>query len=139
MIMDEIETGPKIDGIEAIFMICLCLVFDAIDFGATLLDAIAGVGEFIKFFNNIIASSVLFFWVMMKGVRSTWTLAGGAMEFIPIVNALPIRTITMVCTIWLDRHPNEAAAVESVARPVFRSRGGARAAQSDLKNIDVVP
>ena len=112
--MENDASQPKIDGMEAFFMIALCLVFDAVDFAATFLDWFFGVGEIIKFFNNIIASTTMFLWVMMKDISPTWNLAGGGLELIPVVNALPIRTATMAITIWLDRHPRVAEAAAHI-------------------------
>ena len=110
----------KITGIEATLMIGMCLVFDVIDIGATFLDAAFGAGEFIKIFNNIIASLILFFWVTIKGMSSARTLIGAGIELIPFINVLPVRTITMIATVWADQHPratNVAAAVAPIIRP----------------------
>ena len=110
--MPEEHPEHKIDGLEALFMVGLCAMFDLIDFGASFLDVALGAGEFVKIFNNVIASSVIFFWAMMKGVRPTWTLVGGFVEFIPLVNALPIRTGTMIATIIAERSREKLEAHE---------------------------
>lgn len=112
--MDGEIYKPKIDGAEAFLMVGLCLAFDAFDIFATFLDGFFGAGEILKFFNNIVASATLLLWAMMKEVRALWTLAGGGLELIPVVNALPIRTATMVATIWLDWHPQQAELAETV-------------------------
>ncbi len=111
---EENKPEPKISGMEAFLMIGLCLVFDTVDFLATFLDGFFGIGELIKFFNNVIASTTLFLWAMMKEVSPIRTLAGGALKLIPFVNALPIRTGTMIATVWLDWHPKQAELVAQV-------------------------
>lgn len=113
--METEKPQPKIDGMEAFFMVALCLVFDTVDFLATFLDGFFGAGEVIKFFNNIIASTTMFLWVMMKDISPLWTLAGGGLELMPVVNALPIRTATMAVTVWLDRHPHMAEVIAHIA------------------------
>lgn len=85
---------------------------------ATLFNIFFGAGEIIKLFINAIASLILYFWVTMKGVRPLWTLAGAGLEFIPIANTLPIRTITMGITIYIDRHPKQMEKIQTAARIV---------------------
>lgn len=109
--MENEQPQPKIDSMEAFFMISLCLVFDIVDFLATFLDGFFGVGEIIKFFVNIVASTTMFLWAMMKEVNPFWLLAGGGAELVPIVNALPLRTGAIIRTVWLDRHPQQAELV----------------------------
>ena len=114
----EQNLEPRINGVEAVFMILVCLFFDAMDGIATLFDIFVGAGEFIKLFINAIASSILYFWITMKGVRPVWTFAGAGLEFIPFANALPIRTLTMTITIYMDWHPQHAEKIEATTRIV---------------------
>ena len=46
----EQNLEPRINGVEAVFMILVCLFFDAMDGIATLFDIFVGAGEFIKLF-----------------------------------------------------------------------------------------
>ncbi len=114
----EQDNEQKIDGHEAVFMILVCLFFDGMDVIATLFNALVGAGEFIKFFINVVASSILYPWVILRGVSPVWTIAGGALELIPVANILPMRTVTMGITIYLDRHPEQTKKVEVVGRIV---------------------
>ena len=99
----------KISGLEACFWVSFCLFFDILDALATLLDGFMGIGEILKLIINVVASSILWLWSIIKGVRATWLLAGMMLEFIPfIVNLLPLRTATMIITIYLDWHPKVA-------------------------------
>ena len=114
------EQKSKIDGLEATFMIMVCLFFDGIDVVATLLDVALGAGEIIKWFNDVIASSILYFWVTMSDVSPLWTLVGAALELIPVGNTLPIRTITMGITIYIDRHPEKLESAETAYRVISK-------------------
>ena len=105
------EQQYKISGLEAFFMICLCLFFDAIDVVATFLDFLFGAGEIIKLINNSVAASIITIWSIIKGVNLFWPSASTISEFIPIVNALPIRTVLMVLNVYFDWHPKTAPAL----------------------------
>lgn len=120
--MEEITEQPKINGIEGAVMVGVCILFDIADFFATFLDALFGIGELVKFFINVVASVVLWLWATMKGVGAERTLVGNLFEFVPIMNTLPIRTIAMLATIWLDRHPKQAAIAESFTPAIKNPR-----------------
>lgn len=109
----ENNVEPKIGGIEALAMVLLAALFDIADFFATFLDALFGAGELVKFFINVAASAILWMWAIMKDVGSTRLLAGSALEFVPLANTLPMRTVAMIATIWLDWHPKEAEVIET--------------------------
>jgi phage-related protein len=104
---------PKIGGIEAGLMIGTAAFFDILDFLATLLDGFFGAGEIIKPFINAVAFLTLWLWAMMKDVGAERTAAAGLLEFVPLINSLPIRTIGTIATIWLDRHPEEAKIIST--------------------------
>ena len=96
-------------------MIIICVGIDILGVLGTVLDALFGAGEFIKFFINFVASWSLYFWATLKGVPSSWIIAGDVLELVPFVNALPFYTVAMATTIYLDRHPKEAEAVQKVS------------------------
>ena len=118
----EQEYEPKLSPVEGYALVALAALFDAVDIFLTFLDLAFGVGEFLKPFNNIIASSVLVFAVYWKGLGALRTIAGGALEFIPFVNALPMRAILMGITIHLDRNPGEAEFAQTATRVVRPKR-----------------
>lgn len=95
-------------------MIGLCVVFDTIDLIALFLNGFFGVGLIISFFNNVIASTTLFLWAMIKDIGVERTIAGAVAEMIPVINALPIRTIMMIMTVWLDWHPQQTEIAEKI-------------------------
>lgn len=114
------EHEPKLSPIEGYALIAVAAFFDLIDIFLTVLDLAFGVGEILKPFNNVIASSILAFAVYWKGLKVLRTVAGGVLEFIPFVNTLPTRAVLMGITVHLDQHPNEAAvgeAATNIVRP----------------------
>lgn len=120
--MNEEQREPKISGVEAFIMIMLCVLFDIAGIIATLLDVVFGAGEFIKFFIGIVASAIIFFWAIMKGVRTTWIAVGGILELVPFLNTLPIYTITMATVIYLDHYPKQAGIVHIVSPRVVNPK-----------------
>src|SRR3989344_8278438 len=97
---EENKPEPKIGGVEALVMVSVAAFFDLLDFLATFLDAFFGAGELIKFFINVAASVTLWLWAIMKDVGSTRLLVGSLLEFVPLANTLPMRTVAMMATIW---------------------------------------
>lgn len=131
--MNEEQTEPKISGIEACIMLMLCVLFDIAGFFATFLDVAFGAGEFIKFFIDTVASAIIFFWAMMKGVSLFWVGAGGILELVPFINTLPLYTGTMIRTIYLDRHPKQAEVVQTASpRVVTQKKSGMKAHNEKL-------
>lgn len=111
------EGQYKISGLEATILLSVCVFFDIIDIIATLLDSFFGVGEIIKILSNIIISPMLWFWTIIKGVKSDWVLIGGLLELIPIFgNTLPIRTATMIVLIYADWHPKAGQMIKITAK-----------------------
>lgn len=119
---EENQQEPKISGMEAFIMIMLCVLFDIAGIIATLFDAVFGAGEFIKFFMGVVASAIIFFWAMMKGVRALWIAVGGMLELVPFINTLPLYTITMAITIYLDHHPEKAEMTQAVSPRVVNPK-----------------
>lgn len=119
---EEQQPEPKISGMEAFIMLMLCVLFDMVGIFATFLTVVFGIGEFIKFFIGIVASAIIFFWAMMKGVRALWIATGGILELIPFINTLPLYTITMAITIYLDHHPERAEVVQAVSPRVVNPK-----------------
>lgn len=118
----EQEYEPKLSPIEGYALVALAAFFDLIDIILTVLDLLFGAGEFLKPFNNIIASSVLIFAVYWKGLGALRTIAGGALELIPFVNALPMRAVLMWITVHLDQNPGEAELAQTATRIVRPKR-----------------
>lgn len=131
---EESNPEPKISGPEGALMIGLAGVFDLLDFLATFLDGFFGAGEVVKFFINVIASVTLWLWAMIKGVGPERTLAAALMEFVPLINTLPLRTAATAATVWLDWHPEEAELAEKITPNIKNPRRRVGATARAAKN-----
>ena len=104
-----IKTGPegsglkqvKISLVEGVIMLLIVLPADLIF--DPLLGLIPGI-NLVGILIDIPLVFIINFWLLMRGVpfgRTLWTLIGGLIEFIPYVDLLPIRTATLLVTIYL--------------------------------------
>ena len=64
---------------------------------------------------DFVIMAIINFWLWMKGAKGTWALAGNLIEFIPYLDFLPIRTVTLLITIYLTNH-QKVASVAAAAR-----------------------
>ena len=131
---EQNKPEPKISGVEGALMIGLAGVFDICDFLATFLDGFFGAGELIKFFINAIASVTLWLWAMIKDVGVERILAGSLLEFVPVINTLPMRTVAAAMTVWLDWHPEEARIAENALPNIKNPRRAIGAKARAAKN-----
>ena len=102
---------------EGLLMLLLCLLADGIE---GLVSAI-GVIPVITPLSVAIAWALNFFifgsvqlWLIIKGDKKFWFLAGTILEFIPFLNILPLRSATCAITIYLANNP-KISSVVSVA------------------------
>ena len=102
------EPRGKITLVEGIIMVMITATADLIEILLTFVG--------LNLFGIVIAVPVTFiiqFWLLMKGSRWTWALAGNLIEFIPVLSFLPIRTGTLLVTIYLSNHQKVAKAAAS--------------------------
>ncbi len=104
---------PKISLPEALLVLEFVLIIDVVG----LLLALVGVGEVVNTILDIATFPVTQIYFRMKGVRAGYDLAAGLLELIPVVNALPLRTIGVLVTIAIDWYfPQVAVAAGTVAK-----------------------
>ena len=96
--MDE-EDQKKVSLPEAIMLI---LYIGGLDLVGLLLIFI-GLDDFGII--DILSFPVTQFYFRIKGIKATTDLVGNLIELIPYVGALPIRTITLISTIYIANHP----------------------------------
>jgi hypothetical protein len=104
------EEKGKVSLVEGIIMVMIVATADIIEiiltfFGLNPLSIIIDVP----------VAFTIQFWLWMKGSKWTWALAGNLIEFIPYVDFLPIRTVTLLLTIYLSNH-SKAAKLASAGR-----------------------
>lgn len=67
-------------------------------------------------------------YLRIKGVKSTYALAGNVLELVPYLGALPLRTIGFVMVVWLDHHPKAEALIGAAAKSGALPKAGAKEA-----------
>lgn len=107
------EPRGKISLVEGIIMVMITLTADIIEIILTFF-ALNPLSIVI----DVPVTFIIQFWLWMKGSKWAWALAGNLIEFIPYVDFLPIRTVTLLITIYLSNHQKVAklAAIKSGAR-----------------------
>src|SRR3989344_7691331 len=105
--MDE-EDQKKVSLPEAIMLI---LYIGGLDLVGLLLIFI-GLDDFGII--DILSFPVTQFYFRIKGIKATTDLVGNLIELIPYVGALPIRTITLLITIYAANHPEKIGAMGSL-------------------------
>lgn len=120
------DNQPKISTLEAFLLLSGTGLMDAI--GIVLV--IFGLDDF--FILDILGSATQFYF-RMKGInKAGYDLAASALEVIPYVGALPLKTIGVLAVIWADRHPEGTVAkITEKAAAKIPFKGG--------KGIQTVP
>jgi hypothetical protein len=91
------QEKPKIYLVELMFIFPILIVADIID-----VFSLTGIGAVLSWAMDLVATGVTTLWLFWKGRRVEWNLAGNAVEFIPVVDVLPIRTTTFIILMILD-------------------------------------
>lgn len=112
--MDEEQSEPKIPLSEAIFVGFFPIIADAIE----VVLVFFGLDDFWISDAIYFPASQIYF--RMRGVKGTASLVTNALELLPYVGWLPLRTVGFVITVWTANHPQAAGALAAVA-----ARGGA--------------
>ncbi|HEY4496859.1 MAG TPA: hypothetical protein VI432_01795 [Candidatus Paceibacterota bacterium] len=98
------DQDKKISLVEIILMLMITITADVVELILTLFVA----GIVVNILINIPVWLVIQFWLIMRGIRGLSYTAGSMVEFVPIINALPLRTASMLITIYLANHPGAA-------------------------------
>lgn len=105
------EEGPKISLVEGILMLMIVVPFDILEVLTDLISPIPVIGQIalvVMHFGDWIILFIIQFWLIMKGLKGLWALAGNLLEFIPYVDILPLRTLGLIITIYLANRPEIA-------------------------------
>lgn len=98
---------------EKIIFIAISVVADALEIFAFLTIGIPAVGFglwLMSYFFGIFVSAAIFVWSMFRGVNGSFfvkkllILGIGFLVDEAMLGVLPIRTLTLVVTIWLNNH-----------------------------------
>ncbi len=102
---------PKFSLVEIILILMIVIPVDILEVVVALTLAIPVIGQIglvVMFFVNLVVLAIIQFWFIMKGVRGLWALSAQLLESIPVVNALPLRTLGVIASIYLANHPKTA-------------------------------
>lgn len=111
------KEGPKISLVEIILMMLIVVPFDILEVVADLISPIPIIGQIalvVMHFGDWIVLFIVQFWLIMKGLKGLWALAGNLLEFIPYVDIMPLRTLGLIATIILANRP-ETAKIAQIA------------------------
>ena len=97
----------KIGLIESFFLVGFVAIAEILELIVTIA---IGPGEVVKWLINIIVWLPVQFWLLFRGARGDLYALSVLIEFIPFVNALPIKTALLITTIYIHNHPESAAA-----------------------------
>ena len=112
------EGEKKIGLPEAILMILIVVFADIFDVVTTISLAVPVLGEILtalNWFVDIVVLAIIWIWLIIKGEIGArimiTSLIGSLVEFIPLLDVLPIRTVVLLLTIYMINHPKVADAV----------------------------
>jgi hypothetical protein len=116
------EEEKKIIGLpEIIFMVLLVGGIDLFEVISGFALAIPVIGQiliFINWFFDMFVLAITQLWFIMKGgigfKQIATSLIGNLIEFVPALDVLPIRTVTLIIVIYMINHP-KAAKIASFA------------------------
>ena len=97
----------KIGLIESFILVGFVAVAEILELIVTFA---IGPGEVVKWLMNIIVWLPVQFWLLFRGARGDLYALSVLIEFIPFINALPIKTALLITTIYIHNHPESAAA-----------------------------
>lgn len=93
----ESQEKPKIYLVELMFIFPILIVADIFD-----VFSLTGIGAVLSWAMDLVATGITTLWLLWKGRRVEWNLTANAIEFIPVVDVLPIRTTTFIILMILD-------------------------------------
>lgn len=109
------EKQKKIGLPEIIIMLMVVGGADALEVVTDLSFAIPVIGQILLFTNpfiDIFTLAIVQFWLIMKGGigfnKQATVLVGNLIELVPGLDILPIRTVSLIVTIYMINHPKVA-------------------------------
>ena len=96
------DTRPPIYLAEVLLILPFLIVADIVD-----LFSWSGIGTVVSWVLDIVAMAIPTIWLIFKGRRAEWMLIASLIEFIPVVDFLPIRTVAFLTLYFKDKAPTE--------------------------------
>ncbi|HQA95831.1 MAG TPA: hypothetical protein PLN18_00470 [Candidatus Colwellbacteria bacterium] len=130
--------SQKISLPEGIILFLVAIGADLFELLNGVFGLVPVVGTVFLFLNSIVAffaGIIINGFLYLKGVKATWSLAGSIFELLPVVNLLPIKTITLIVTFYLLSHPETQAALGTVQKA--KNIGKKPSKPSVAENVDL--
>lgn len=89
------------------FEIAFVLFFFILPADICDLFSLTGIGAVVSWMLDIVAMGVTAIWLFMRGRRAGWNLIVSAIEFIPVVDIIPWRTLAILILYAIERVPME--------------------------------
>ncbi len=106
----------KVSTAEMVLVLTISGMIDALD---AALSFIPGLGWISNFFINLMATALIQLYLMLRGLKWYYSIVGNLIEFIPVLNILPLRTVGLALTFALTQSTYSTAAAR-----IIRSRSG---------------
>lgn len=125
----------KISLAETVLVMMFVIFIDLLE----LVLGLLAVGLIINSFIDLVVGAGIQLWIRLKGIKGASALAGTLIEFIPVVNLLPIRSVTMAITIFIANRP-AAANIAGLMRgkSAVRSPAGQKIFAPDMGGAPLV-
>lgn len=109
------EEEKKFSLFEIIMIMMIVIAMDLFELFSGLMLLVPFIGELFSLVNGFVdffVIAIVQFWFIMKGERGLLVLAGNILEFIPGIDALPLRSITTAIGLYLANHPETAGVAQ---------------------------
>lgn len=99
----------------------LVLAVDLLEIFLTFIGVIpvfTPIALWLNWLFDILVWSLVQFYFYLKGARSSYFLAGSILELIPVIDVLPLRSVTFFLSVYLTNHPELATEISSVSAKI---------------------
>lgn len=110
----------KISLPETLILVIVVGSYEIFEIVADLLFPVPFLGQallIINFFGDWFIWLLVQFWIIIRGLKNSYYIVGNALEMIPGVDMLPLRTIGLIATIYVANHPEISKNIPSATKP----------------------
>ena len=93
---------------EALIMLLMTFTADSVEILVMtmgVIPIITPISIGVSWLINTFVLGALLLWFIIKGERGLWAISGSLLEYVPFLNALPLRTATCALAIYIANHP----------------------------------
>jgi len=113
---------------ETVFVGLILATVDLAEFIATFASPIPGFGQVLAIGVSVVGVCVIllfYLFLYMKGVKNVWTLVGGFLDAVPLLNSIPTKTIMWGIVVFLNNNPKgeKLMKLADIKKPSIKNRG----------------